>query len=133
MCSRFVRWSIQRGTFAGPFLLALVLGVFSAHRAAADEVLDAHGFNPNRTFVTPLPYEHIDPLTGNLLLTQTDLVLPGNAGFDLVIQRSYNSKIYSNYQMGDSGLAEDSWAGVGWTLHMGRVLNALSATPGPIE
>jgi hypothetical protein len=37
--------------------------------------------------------EHIDPMTGNLPLTFTDLVLPGNAGFDLKIQRIYNSKI----------------------------------------
>jgi hypothetical protein len=46
-------------------------------------VFDATEFNRNRETFSVLPYEHVDPLTGNLLLTFTDLVLPGNAGFDL--------------------------------------------------
>jgi len=50
---------------------------------AADAVFDAKGFQPNREFFSELPFEHIDPMTGNLMLTFTDLVLPGNAGFDL--------------------------------------------------
>ena len=29
---------------------------------------------------TAFPYEHVDPLSGNLLLVTTDLALPGNAG-----------------------------------------------------
>jgi len=53
----------------------------------ADEVFDARGFNRNRDLFSQFPYEHIDPLTGDLLLTFTDLVLPGNAGFDLKIPR----------------------------------------------
>src|SRR4029450_4065065 len=73
-------------------LAAAVLGIASF--ATTDEVFDARGLNPNRDFFSMLPYERVDPLTGNLLLTLTDLVLPGNAGFDLAIQRTYNSKIY---------------------------------------
>lgn len=93
----------------------------SAVPAIAADVFDDRGFNRNRDFFSQLPFEHIDPLTGNVLLTFTDLVLPGNAGFDLRIQRTYNSKIYKGN--GDWTLAEDTWAGVGWTFHMGRVLN----------
>src|SRR5262249_20738315 len=45
-----------------------------------------------RDYFSQLPFEHIDTLAGGLTLTFTDLVLPGNAGFDLKFQRSYNSK-----------------------------------------
>ena len=61
---------------------------------AADPVIDGKGFGPNRELVSQLPFEHVDPMTGNLLLTFTDLELPGNGGFDLRIQRTYNSKVY---------------------------------------
>ena len=109
----------------------LALGLTFAGSSWADEVFDAWGFVQNRDFFSQLPYEHIDPLSGNLLLTFTDLVLPGNAGFDLRIQRTYNSKIYRNFSTFGDLLDEDSWAGVGWTMHLGRVLNPepLGASP----
>jgi hypothetical protein len=118
-------------------IIGFVCALSSATVWADNEVFDARGFNPNRDFFSQLPYEHIDPLTGNVLLTFTDLVLPGNAGFDLKIQRTYNSKIFTNVQTGDAP-NEDSWAGLGWTLHLGRVLNANNTggagpPPGPIE
>jgi YD repeat-containing protein len=114
-----------------PFLAALCT-LAAAGSALADPTFDAKGFKAERAFFSQLPFEHIDPLTGNLLLTFTDLVLPGNAGFDLRIQRTYNSKIYKNYDTTGETLAEDSWAGVGWTMHFGRVLNSLSPTAPPI-
>jgi hypothetical protein len=70
----------------------------SAFSGAPDPIFDARGFDANRAAFSPLPFEHIDPLTGNLLLTFTDLVLPGSAGFDLRIQRTYNSKFFRDYQ-----------------------------------
>lgn len=42
--------------------------------------------------VSVLPWEQIDAYSGNLLLSFTDLVLPGNAGLDVVLTRTYNSK-----------------------------------------
>jgi YD repeat-containing protein len=111
--------------------LALLTSALWAGPAAANEVFDARGFNRDRDYFNQLPYEHIDPLTGNLILTFTDLVLPGNAGFDLVIRRTYNSKIYRSNQPGT--LDEDSWAGVGWTLHLGRIRNPTAGVPGPVE
>ena len=103
--------------FAGaPFL-------FSQPQFDPLEAFNANGFDQNRDYFSGLPMEHIDPMSGNLILTFTDLVLPGNGGFDLKIQRIYNSKIYRNFHsMGDT-LGEDSWAGVGWSMHLGRILD----------
>ncbi|MGH9463692.1 MAG: discoidin domain-containing protein [Vicinamibacteria bacterium] len=113
-------------------ILLLCLHFSSTGSAIADDVFDAWGFVQNRDFFSQLPYEHIDPLSGNLLLTFTDLVLPGNAGFDLRIQRTYNSKIYRSFSTLGDLLDEDSWAGIGWTMHLGRVLNPEPLGPGPI-
>jgi YD repeat-containing protein len=105
----------------------LLLLTINGASGSADPVFDAKGFQPNRELVSQLPFEHIDPMTGNVLLTFTDLVLPGNAGFDLRIQRTYNSKIYEDY--GTGVLGDDSWAGLGWTLHFGRVLQPNDPDP----
>lgn len=115
---------------AASLVMALVPGVASA-ATTIEDFFNAGGFSPTRDYFSELPYEHIDPLTGNLLLTFTDLVLPGNAGLELRIQRTYNSKIYVGYP--GLTLREDSWAGVGWTLHMGRIRNPSAGIPGPIE
>ncbi len=114
-------------------MLALTLMGLATARVWADDVFDATGFNRNREYFSQLPYEHIDPMTGNLLLTFTDLVLPGNAGFDLRIQRTYNSKIFPNYP-GQTSPSEDTWAGIGWTLHLGRLPDPpFVDVPPPIE
>ncbi len=95
--SRARSW-LRSGTFA-----MLVASLASASWTDTDPVFDARGFNKNREFFSQLPFEHIDPMTGNLLLTFTDVVLPGNAGFQLRIQRSYNSKIYRFHSPGRTG------------------------------
>jgi len=41
-------------------------------------------------------YEHIDTFTGGVILSFVDGRLPGNGGLDLVIQKTYNSKIWEN-------------------------------------
>jgi hypothetical protein len=122
-------------------LVALVTASAGSPARAAEltvapwEVFDARGFDPNRAQFSQLPYEHIDPMTGSLVLTFTDLVLPGNAGFDLRILRTYNSKIFRNFGGNPSGtLDEDTWAGVGWSLHMGRIPDPpFTDVPPPIE
>ena len=81
----------SRGTRAAA---ALFLGMAVSSGATADDLFDARGFVQNRPYFGQTPVEHVDPVTGNVLLTFTDLVLPGNAGFDLRIQRTYNSKVY---------------------------------------
>jgi YD repeat-containing protein len=55
-------------------------------------VADAKGFQTNRDYFSQVPFEHIDTATGALILTFTDLVLPGHMGRDLKFQRTYNSK-----------------------------------------
>ncbi len=114
-------------------LLALAALAPPAARAA-DPIFDAKGFSPNREFASELPFEHVDPLTGNLLLTFTDLVLPGGGGLDLRVQRTYNTKIYASYNSTGAFVVDEVGAlGVGWTLHFGRVLNpTTSLMPGPV-
>jgi YD repeat-containing protein len=112
--------------------VALLALSFGAPRAWGQQnpVFDAKGAQPNRPTATQLPWERVDPMTGNLSLSFTDLSLPGNAGFDLNIQRTYNSKML--YGWGTTEVfEEDSWAGLGWNLHFGRVLNHASTSPGP--
>lgn len=120
----------------GLALVALTALTAGAPRAAgaADAIFDAKGFSPNRDFMSELPFEHVDPLTGNLLLTFTDLVLPGGGGLDLRIQRTYNIKVYASYtNTGQYVIGEVGALGVGWTFHFGRVLDpTTSLMPGPV-
>ncbi|ULA65593.1 MAG: hypothetical protein LZF86_220054 [Nitrospira sp.] len=70
--------------------------------------------------------ESVAPFTGNLSLVQTDLVLPGNGGMDLKVQRVYNSRIWGRRDTSNPGVAaynERSIAGLGWSFHFGRVRN----------
>jgi YD repeat-containing protein len=96
---------------------------------AQEPLFDQKGFEPTRQTVSQLAFEHIDPLTGNVLLTFTDLHLPGNAGFVLRIQRTYNSKVYKQLGTQIAIPGEDSWAGLGWTFHMGRLIFPNGAPP----
>lgn len=81
-----------------------------------------------------IPNEQIDPASGTLTVVGTDLVLPGNAGFNLVVQRVYNSSVYPDYDSGGStALEEDSWAGIGWRLHFGRIIHADSTIGGEMQ
>ena len=59
--------------------------------ADGDSFFNGHGIEPTRGSLNAPPFEHIDPLTGNVVLNFTDLTLPGDGGFDLRIQRTYNS------------------------------------------
>ena len=70
--------------------------------------------------------ESVDPFTGNLNLLHTDIDLPGNGGLDLLIQRTYNSRIWGRKDTSFPGLVaknEKSVLGIGWSFHFGRVLN----------
>lgn len=70
--------------------------------------------------------ESVDPFSGHLSLVHTDLYLPGNGGLDLKIMRTYSSSIWGRRDVSFPGLVavnELSPVGVGWTMHMGIVLN----------
>lgn len=94
----------------------------SAVSAIAQEVIPDFyrdpGLNPNRSYVNQNFSEHIDPFTGALQLHYVDVHLPGNGGFDLKVVRSYNS---STIDAANPAAAE-GYAGIGWTIHFGRVL-----------
>lgn len=72
-------------------------------------------------------------MSGTLSIVATDLVLPGNAGFNLTVQRVYSSDIYPDYQQGSLTIEEDSWAGIGWKLHFGRVINPTATVGGETQ
>jgi hypothetical protein len=85
-------------------LVLLEAGVVTSAGQTDDPVFDASGFQRNRDYFSQLPFENIDTLSGGLTLTFTDLVLPGNAGFDLRFQRTFNSKGGVAWRFGIEGL-----------------------------
>src|SRR5688500_1001031 len=100
------------------WLLALTLSPATAQTPFSHSGAD--GLHPGSSV---LPNEQVDPASGNLTVVATDLVLPGHAGLDVRVTRVYNSAVYPNYTNGSTTLEEDSWAGIGWRLHFGRVLH----------
>ena len=78
--------------------------------------------------------ESIDPFSGTLHLTMVDVVLPGNAGLDIVIQRSYSSNVVNRVdntlltRHAASADASGRLGDSGWQLHMGKLMNPY---PGP--
>jgi YD repeat-containing protein len=112
-------------------VVALVAG---AATAAAQTPFTHRGIDPLHPGSSHLPIEQVDPASGNLTIVATDLVLPGNGGFDLRIQRVYNSSVFPDYDgEGNTALEEDSWAGIGWKLHFGRVLNPYATQGGETQ
>jgi YD repeat-containing protein len=85
----------------------LVIALSRLASAQGDPVLDAKGFQQNRGYVSDFEFEHIDPFSGSLLLTFTEVSLPGNAGMDLRFERVHNSKSYglrSSWTFGIAGV-----------------------------
>jgi len=72
------------------------------------------GLNPFKETINQNFGEEIDPFSGQLQLSYTDLVVPGNGGLDIRINR-----IYNNPQ--DSFLPYSPY-GYGWSMHFGRVV-----------
>lgn len=61
----------------------------------------------------------MDPFNGNLSLQFVDLFIPGNGGFDLRVQRSYNVNAIDDLS---------SPFGRGWDMHFGRVSHLAAET-----
>lgn len=76
------------------------------------------GILPYREYLNQNENEYIDPFTGKLQLHYVDIVLPGNGGMDIKVQRSYTSRGYYNFQR--YGFPGNN--GIGWHMHFGRVL-----------
>ncbi len=88
--------------------------------AESDPNYNSKGITPFHNFSSMMPCEQVDPFTGNLMLTLTPFSLPQKGGWNLNINLVYNSKIFRDPQFKD--IAEDSWVGIGWSLHMGRII-----------
>ncbi len=88
-------------------MVAILLATHaSVASAQGDPVFDAAGFQQNRDYFSGAPFEHVDTVTGNLILTFTDLVLPGNGGSELRFQRTFNAKNdgHSDWTFGIAGV-----------------------------
>ena len=88
------------------------------------ENYDELGFKKNKTYLKFSPEEYVNVFSGNLLLAHTDLTLPGNGGFDVKLQRTYNSKLFADFTNINnptiSGITLGS-LGLGWDMHFGRI------------
>ena len=139
---------MRRCRFVGSFsarraILRLCLSIAAclASAARADlsdyqptSMYDAKGTSGPRGFASAAPEESVDPFSGNLIISHTDLMLPGKAGLDLLLRRVYNSKIHKNYAAIASNNSDwiikgkqfvaPSPVGLGWTMHLGRVVGA---------
>ncbi len=76
-------------------VLLLVSLVTQSARSAAPQsppasAFDPVGLQPGRGYFSQLPFEAVDMVNGHLTLRYTDLALPGNAGLDLRLTRTYN-------------------------------------------
>lgn len=65
---------------------------------APGPTFDPVGLQPKRGYFSQFPFETVDMVNGNLLLSFTTLTLPGNAGMNMVLQHSYNRQVVSGGQ-----------------------------------
>jgi hypothetical protein len=73
---------IHRLGFAA-LIVALTVGTTHTQSPPPAGAFDPVGLQPDRGYFSQLPFEHVDMVNGTLILTFTDLVLPGNAGMNL--------------------------------------------------
>jgi|GEM_PF-919434 len=111
----------------------IVLPSGSKTTASDNVYYNYRGQNPNRTQFIGMPYEKVDPFTGCLNIVHTDLELPGKNGLDLKIQRYYNSSIWRDVGFTYAAIQDinTTTVGLGWTMHMGRVIRANVSTQPP--
>ncbi len=93
-------------------LLLLLSGFLQA--ASLPDFYQEPGFSSSRSYINDSNNEHIDPFTGMLQRHYVDLVVPGNGGMDITINRSYNSM--------QGTVGSKSIAGVGWNVHFGKIV-----------
>lgn len=92
---------------------------FVINISVAEEIRDYYaepGLNPFKQTMQDLN-ESIDPFSGTMQQKYTDIVIPGNGGLDIRINRTYTSP--QDY----TGAAASAY-GVGWTIHFGRIVSS---------
>jgi hypothetical protein len=90
------------------FWTLLAVSVSFATESDAQEYYrgtDRGGLQGGRAYYSPSDWEFYDTKTGNLVLTFTDLILPGYSGQDLKFQRTYNNQPLP----GQSGPPQGRW------------------------
>ena len=69
------------------------------------EAFDATGLQAKKGYFSQLPFETVDMVNGAVMLMFTDLALPGNAGMQVTLARTYNRGNYTASRRWDFGLA----------------------------
>ncbi len=72
--------------------LSFCLATATPGLAQTDPIFGAAGFQQNRDYFSAGPRGTSTRLPGNLIMTYTDLVLPGNAGHDVRFERTVNGE-----------------------------------------
>jgi hypothetical protein len=78
-------------------MLTMLVALLGASSPATGQIImayrgtDVGGLQPAHGVFSFEPFEHLDTSTGTIVLAFADYVLPGNAGRDLVIQRTYHN------------------------------------------
>lgn len=110
------------------FVVSLVSGAAYSQSPQADVADQFFRFveTKNKKVETPLPTVQIDRFSGTVRIVQEDMMLPGVAGLDLHLVRTYSSKIWGRAEYvvpGNMLATKDPMpsVGYGWSLHMGRL------------
>ncbi|MDA8440055.1 MAG: hypothetical protein M0Z51_14520 [Propionibacterium sp.] len=74
------------------FLVAGAVSLPAVAQVVPYETAREKGALPEHGLVSFAPWEVVDPWSLNVMLSYVDFDLPGNAGFNLVVRRVYNSK-----------------------------------------
>ena len=111
-------------TFALMGMLGITWPQAKAHATEAgtyDWYYDANGLNAQRDYFNQKPDEVIDPFTGNVTWTFTDVYLPGKGGFDLKLNRVRTNKVLWGLDTSFPCYQPYFHMGSGWKMHMGVV------------
>jgi hypothetical protein len=92
------------------FLLLIISNIALANMP---DYYSEPGINNFRDYNAQNNYEMVDPFTGKLQLSHTDILIPGNGGLDLKVTRSYTSGNRSG----------------SWVMHFGYVYRNSATTP----
>ncbi|WP_435100294.1 hypothetical protein [Arhodomonas sp. AD133] len=104
----------MKPTYRTVMLAMLVCGVATKASGAIRDYYNEPGLNPLRETINDNFNEHIDPFSGILQLSFTDVFIPGDGGLDLKIRR-----VYTNPQ---ETFLDYSPYGYGWRIHFGRIV-----------
>ncbi len=98
---------------------AFIISLFISQSAQAEQFRDYYaepGINPFKETLNQSFNESIDPFGGTLQLSYVDLLIPGNGGLDIQVNRTYTSL--------QESVGPRTVTGVGWSMHFGRIVVA---------